>query len=320
MKRYSRLERAYHKCKEFLFGLYWLIVFKRKNSIARKDKVNFSTVDLSRIKEIEGYFASNNFDNTEIKSVQNYINEKGITNVFPYDFVYDYYIRCLWKLRYDRKNLMFYIWHSGKRIYLKQSKYEDARSYCINLLCEQNKNSPHKYWEGELSGSYFFDCGAAEGIFAVENMDNFEHIFLFEADESWIPALKKTLAPFEDKVTVIHKFVGNYDSSNNITIDSAIERYNIDIQKSMFIKMDVEGAEEQVLEGMQATLKKASDLRLVICTYHKQDDEYRIKEIIDQVGLYKYEMSKGYMILYYDDLIREPYIRRGVMRVERKER
>ncbi len=64
------------------------------------------------------------------------------------------------------------------------------------------------------------DIGAAEGNFSLSVIDKVQHVYLFETDNDWIEALEKTFEPWKEKVSIIHKFVGNKDTDTCITLDS----------------------------------------------------------------------------------------------------
>ena len=182
------------------------------------------------------------------------------------------------------------------------------------MIYEQDDNSPHKYMEKPTYGKYLFDIGAAEGFLSLELVDNFEKIFLFEADEEWLEALELTFSKYKDKVIIVNKFVSNKVDESNITIDEVVKRYSLDISNGMYFKMDVEGAEMLVLDGMKDTLKQASDVGGFVCTYHNYNDERDVYNELNKYKKFNMETTKGYMIPYYYEDMKAPYIRRGGIR------
>lgn len=54
-----------------------------------------------------------------------------------------------------------------------------------------------------------------------------------------------------------------------VTVDSALESFSID--QVDFIKIDVEGAELQAIEGARGCIRRCSP-RMAVCTYHKERD------------------------------------------------
>ncbi len=64
----------------------------------------------------------------------------------------------------------------------------------------------------------------------------------------------------------------NCDSIDHICDKNAYERID-------FIKMDIEGSEYDALNGAENVIKKWHPL-LAICVYHKEDDFYKIPNLI----------------------------------------
>jgi len=56
---------------------------------------------------------------------------------------------------------------------------------------------------------------------------------------------------------------------------------------------------------------------MAICTYHKQGDEKIFTEFLKDAG-FEVSPSAGYMIFIYDKHFEPPYLRRGLLRAEKK--
>lgn len=266
------------------------------------------------------------YSDPELSQAVDYIRRNG-TGVFPHPFREKYDSLRVEVLMDDQ---MPYVLHNGHRLYFPfpGDPAKVARVY-RSLLCEQDPESPHRYTIngfGVDRGSVLFDIGAAEGIFALDNVDKASRVFLFEADPVWIAALRKTFEPWKDKVVIINKYVSDMDGTDRdgadtasataatgatatTTADSVVREYGIDAP--IFLKLDVEGAEADVLKGAHGILSR-NDSKAVICTYHKYDDHRSISQIMD---LYEYNVrtSRGYMLFVYDDDQRSPFFRRGVI-------
>ena len=52
-------------------------------------------------------------------------------------------------------------------------------------------------------------------------------------------------------------------------------------RKCTFLKIDVEGYEPQVLEGMRQTLEANPQAVLLICVYHKLQEEEEIRRLLE---------------------------------------
>ncbi|MDR2803365.1 MAG: hypothetical protein LBB22_03630 [Treponema sp.] len=116
-----------------------------------------------------------------------------------------------------------YVLYDGKKIFFPNdwSVYQIKMVY-TSLLREQQVKSPHRYETDSIcvrDGDIIADCGAAEGIWALSSVEKAGKIYLFECEENWIAALKKTFEPWKDKVEIVNKFVSDTNSGNNITID-----------------------------------------------------------------------------------------------------
>ena len=120
----------------------------------------------------------------------------------------------------------------------------------------------------------------------------------------------------------IRRYVSASDTENTISIDTifyqAVENDGFSFEDDkVFIKMDVEGMEEDVIKGMQYVLKHAKHIELAICAYHKQGDEQMIRSYFPENEWF-IETSPGYMLFPYDKKQKNPYFRRGVLRIKKK--
>ncbi|MDR0737564.1 MAG: FkbM family methyltransferase, partial [Prevotellaceae bacterium] len=158
------------------------------------------------------------------------------------------------------------------------------------------------------------DAGVAEGNFALSVIEKVKKIYLFEMDKAWITALEATFAPWKEKVVIVNKYVSDVNEKNRITLDAFFGNEKID-----FIKADIEGAEIQLLEGAKAILSRKTPLKAVLCTYHKHNDAEMLQQTLAEKG-FRTEFSNGYMIFFYEmcDKFEPPYLRRGLIRAEKK--
>jgi hypothetical protein len=80
-----------------------------------------------------------------------------------------------------------------------------------------------------------------------------------------------------------------------------------------YIKADIEGYETALLKGAGKTLKKAANLKMSLCTYHRQNDAEDLRTILEQYD-FTTEYSNGYMLFVWDKYLSAPYLRRGMIR------
>lgn len=103
--------------------------------------------------------------------------------------------------------------------------------------------------------------------------------------------LSLTFAPYKDKVSIINKLVASRTSGSSIRLDDAVTTKPT---STYFMKMDIEGAELNVLTSSESFLK-ANKIKLACCTYHRQDDAKNISEYLTKLG-FKISFTDGYML------------------------
>jgi len=187
------------------------------------------------------------------------------------------------------------------------------REYSL-LMLEQDANSPHRYITNNFKvndGDVVVDIGSAEGNFSLSNIEKIKKLYLVEADPGWNEALNATFAPWKDKVVILNKYASDKDDEQNISLDGLLQHE----EKVNFIKIDVEGAEQQVLAGATVVVNKNKDLKVALCTYHRQDDAETFARLLTEKR-FTIEFSNGYMIFINSDRsqFKPPYLRKGLIR------
>lgn len=143
----------------------------------------------------------------------------------------------------------------------------------------------------------FVDCGCYDGQtsknFIAWCKDQYKHIYAFEAETDKIGQCKEALPA--DKATIypcgVWKEQGKLNFSKGLQLASHIsEDGDIEIpvdsldnvlgdKKVTFIKMDIEGAELQALQGSEKIIR-ANHPKLAICVYHRPDDIFEIPQLL----------------------------------------
>ncbi|MDR2690767.1 MAG: methyltransferase [Dysgonamonadaceae bacterium] len=258
------------------------------------------------------YFQTEKMLTVEQQAIFDYLKENPMA-VFPYHYTKNYIAGDV-KTYFDNDLKMFYVLHNDKRLYFKKKWNETmCKLYYNDLLTEQDKSSPHRYETASFQvahGDIVADVGAAEGIFALSVIDKVKKIYLFEVDPEWIEALEATFAPWKEKVVVVNKYVSDHTGNVCIALDDFFNS-----QPIHFIKADIEGAENQLLEGARRILQRQGHLKIVLCTYHKHDDAETLNNKLKEYRFVT-EFSKGYVIFYYEvcDKLQPPYLRRALVR------
>lgn len=248
----------------------------------------------------------------EQREVVRYLRNHPAT-IFPYDFCDGYRPQDIRVFR-DPSNGLSYIEQDHKRLYVKRSWNGSKIQRKYNaLLLEQDPQSPHRYLTpsfGVSEGDVLVDVGAAEGNFALSVIEKVKRMYLIEADEEWIEALEATFAPWRDKVVIVHKFVSDRDDDQFMTLN-ALLKTDPEIN---FVKIDVDGAERELLAGADRLLQDKRPLKLALCTYHQQGDEQEFYALLKQKG-FSLEYSGGFMLFFYNrQKLVPPFFRRGLIR------
>lgn len=247
-----------------------------------------------------------------------YKTEVGFTlingiNMFPYPQLCRKQkdsIEC--EVCFDAQADMYYVLHNSKKLYFPKGKTTEwiTKQY-KQLVLEQKKGCPHKYWDSTnapILGDIFIDVGAAEGICALDYVTICEKVILIESNDEWIEALEMTFSNYKDKVSIVNKLCSDHDDEEFITLDTIVK----DIKgKNFVVKMDVEGAEVEVLRGANCLLER--NTKFAVCTYHNINDATAISEIFKKFD-YNIQFSDGVMLLPLDSDQEVPYFRKGVLR------
>ena len=231
--------------------------------------------------------------------------------ILPYEFVFEHDMHKV-KVHKDSASGLFYVMHNKKKLFYSQHyKTEASVQFTYNCICiEQDERSPHRYLSNGFDvheGDTVLDIGAAEGNFSLDVIDKAGDVYIFETDEKWIEALKLTFEPWKDKVHIINKFVSNVDNDSCVTLEKLFGDSQID-----FIKMDVEGAEIEILECSEKILDRSNDLKLAVCTYHADRDRDIVEQILNN-SKYECKTTAGNMLFIYSTL-RPPYFRKVLLR------
>lgn len=269
-------------------------------------------------KEILRYFDSvlpSEIDGEQMEAIA-YIRRKG-AHYFPYSFIEKYNPERV-KVYADEGCGLKYVLHNEKRLYFARatSAFNIQRIY-TNLLYEQDCKSAHCYQTDTFKvedGDILVDVGAAEGIFSLTVIEKVKKVYIFEVEERWLEALNETFRPWREKVEIICKYVSDTDSQQTAKLDTVLR----DVEKeSLFLKLDVEGAEKLVINGANEVLTSDNHkIKAAVCTYHNQADHKELSHIMTGLG-YMISTSPGYMLFKQQNL-EPPFLRRGLIYCSRE--
>ena len=292
---------------KYIFPVYRLLVPKPVRNILLKRKVR---------KNILSHFSSLPPEkiNDEHREILDYLGNNPVS-LFPYPFDSGYPPENI-EVFLDKSNGMRYVLQDGKRLYFKKGwgSMKIRRAFAA-LSKEQDPACPHCYLSDDFTigeDDVIADIGASEGNFSLSQIDKVKKIYLIDYDREWIKALEATFAPWKDKVEIITKYVSDADGGRDICLDTLLTLKN-DIT---FLKIDVEGFEQKVLNGAKEFLSGNIPLKMALCIYHKHSDEDIFIPLLKKNG-FDIKFSHGYMIPLFDRKIKEPWLRRVVVRAVR---
>lgn len=230
-------------------------------------------------------------DSRSTKPYRTYMKHRRYYQMFDFEEEYDEKRYTVYK---DKQRGLHYVLNSqGRRLYFKRGYSSNyAEYYYRSLAMEQDPRSAHHYLDNlsDVKGKAFIDAGAAEGYTSLEVIEEAEHVYLFETDESWIEALEATFAPWREKVTIVGKFVGDKDGEHEVTLDTF---FSDKPRTPLFIKMDIEGAERYALKGSKRLFEEWP-VDFAVCLYHK-DDYHVVPPILRDFGC-KFKEQYGFFI------------------------
>lgn len=275
--------------------------------------MNSKVTEYTYKRSILNYFATLSAENitAEQQEVLQYLGSNPAT-LFPYEFIKKYKDSDV-QVFVDNEKRMNYVLLDSKKLYFKRgSTVEEAQHLFSTLMLVQDLASPHRYLTDEFNvepDDIVADIGSAEGDFSLQIVDKVKKLYIFETDPELIEALTVTFEPWKDKVEIVNKYVSNKSTDNCVTLDDFFRER----EKPSFIKIDVEGAEYDLLQGAKETLTARNKTKVVIATYHRYNDEVIINEELAKHGFVT-SFSKGYMLSIWDDVLKEPYLRRALIR------
>jgi Methyltransferase FkbM domain len=249
---------------------------------------NFSVITRSKITWMFNFILPKNETNIAFT----FMGRHGITS-YPYPYMLEYLTKEISVEKDAEKNLL-YILHNGKKLYFPEFyDVEKVKKDYRALLIEQDPRAAHRYVRSydELNNRTLIDVGAAEASFALDTIELTRKVIIFECMEHWQKPLQATFAPWQDKVSVVKKYVGNKTSGEFVTLDDFLVDSNRD---HLFIKMDIEGAERMALEGAQKILQTGKNIQVAVCTYHRSGDPEFMEKFLTGYG-FKTEFSDGLM-------------------------
>jgi hypothetical protein len=175
----------------------------------------------------------------------------------------------------------------GKGLFMKID-VENKSQRIIGLDEYEIQEQFKKYSE---KAKYFFDIGASDGYYSLlfRKINKEGVIFMFEAQERFKEEISANFSLNKFPVNYHHfaKFASDKTDEHNIAIDSLFNERG----ENLLFKIDVDGAEEVVLRGMEKTVRENRCL-FVIETHSRELEE-------SCIGFLK---EKGYLLTVIDPI------------------
>jgi len=213
----------------------------------------------------------------------------------PHPFIMDFYED------YKHNSSLYSILYSkledekSKEIFTKLINFKISFDY--DFMQGFTNNHQEQYFDQEIippmKNIVFFDGGGYVGDTAsevIKNYPDFKKIYLIEPIPENIRIAKRELGEYENiefltcgvsnkKETLFFNEEKSFSSiygkgAQSVEVDT-IDK--IVKEKVDYIKLDIEGAEQNAIEGAHETIIKYKPV-LAICIYHKAEDWYRIPE------------------------------------------
>lgn len=312
-----------------------LVNFKALFTINLKRRINDNSARITRLEEMAcvldqrmtakyhyhnllDYYGRHQEEALSYQKELNYLQRYGEYCCFPYKpaSILEHVVTGI-----EKESQLPYVIHKNKKLFFRANHtlvdvlelYQNYIQTERLLGNEDTEDAPHQYQSPRVhvsDGDVVFDIGAAEGLFALDQIEKASHVVIVESDPEWIIPLKQTFAPYKDKVTIIQKFVSDTDTDTTISIENILSQFDY---RSAFIKMDIEGYEQKSITAAERALRKGKGIKLSVASYHKQHDAEEMKSFFDDIGYFS-EYSTGYMLFHLYDTPTPPYFRKGVIR------
>lgn len=267
-----------------------------------------SMVDVHSINSVHKQLLELGFGESQILNMREYFYRVPLS--FLEDHIEEY------KMAYELLEEDF-----SRRVYLARMK----RAFIVDELPEIVSPHEEEYFDEKVrltEEEVFIDCGGYDGDTSVKFLEKcrgrYKEIVIFEPESCKKTAIEKNMAGqhYElyqagvwSEAAKLNFFALGTDCSfvtekegkyvvDVVSLDETV--YN---KRPTFIKMDIEGSEQEAIKGSEKILKEYRP-KLAVCIYHKPDDLFRlplmIKKINPSYQLYvrQYSASRTGTVLY----------------------
>jgi len=161
----------------------------------------------------------------------------------------------------------------------------DPETKLQRLLGLDEREIQDDFTDMSRNSPLYIDVGASDGYYGLiyKKFNPSGKVYLIEADPKLAPEQKHNMEMngAGEGVEYLSLFVASHDDDRHVTIDSLVEKEN---PKAVFVKIDVEGAELDVLHGAPKALA-GYDCNILIETHSKLLEE-QCMQLLQNAGYF----------------------------------
>ena len=209
----------------------------------------------------------------------------------------------------------------SRKVFLARMK----KVYLMSDISEIVSSSTEEYFDEKViltDQEVFIDCGGFDGDTSVKFIDKcggtYADIVIFEPELYKKSVIEKNMSGYRyelyqsgvwSKITRLYfdalETDGSHvsESESNCVIEAVSLDESVYDKQPTFIKMDIEGSEQEALKGCRKIIRDFHP-KLAICVYHKPEDLYEIPVLIKKLNpdyklyLRQYSNSRFETVLY----------------------
>lgn len=209
----------------------------------------------------------------------------------------------------------------SRQVYLARMK----KVFLMGDIAKVVSPCEEEYFDGKIiltDEEVFIDCGGYDGDTSVEFIrrcnGRYKDIVIFEPELCKKEAIERNLSGHHYKLYLTGVWSRNTrlcfdaletdashvsETGNGYMIEAVALDEVVHGRKPTFIKMDIEGSEQEALKGCRKIIKEYRP-KLAVCVYHRPDDMYEIPALIKKLNpeyrlyLRQYSNSRFETVLY----------------------
>jgi len=126
--------------------------------------------------------------------------------------------------------------------------------------------------------------------YAVFSKETQIHLFLREKSKDNVYSPHNTVMLGRDKLTYDRSKEENFMTIKADTLDAIVPTFGIKYEDIKWVKIDVEGAELEVLKGAHKILSQSKDITILIEVHHLDENKNLFESIMDFLNTYNFKI------------------------------